>query len=58
MRCPACGGHHQWAISYAWLGPVILENLLLPESSPGSPNAKPANAGEVGMDRNGDPTTA
>jgi hypothetical protein len=25
MRCPACGEHHQWAISYAWLEPVALE---------------------------------
>jgi hypothetical protein len=25
MLCPSCGDRHQWAMSYAWLGPANVE---------------------------------
>src|SRR5262245_4874528 len=37
MHCPDCGQHHDWAISYAWLGPAFGEGNAIDQEKAATP---------------------
>src|SRR5262245_54441771 len=37
MHCPDCGQHHDWAISYAWLGPALGEGNAMDQEKAATP---------------------